>query len=197
MQQKPLNWGAILVGWAVKAFIGGFVVNVMNGIVMASSAVGMFGQMSKLPRGTQPTPQQVQNLAMQMQQRLLSPTLLISSVLLGTLFLILGGFIAGKMAGHSEVRHATFVGIISFVIAVVTSLSALFVTTGAKMGAPGSGFGVPMAAILAPILLSIPMAMLGGMLAEMTRKPEGRNLLAADGVAGNATPDAFDAIPRV
>lgn len=181
MQQKPLNWGAIIAGWAVKAFVGGFLVGILTAISVASGTMGMIGQLSRLPKGTQPTPQQMQNMTAQMGHNLFSPTLLIAIVLIGTLFLILGGFIAGKIAGHSEVRHAMFVGIISCVISLVTSLPSLFVASR------GTGFSTPIAATLAPIVLAIPMAMLGGMLAEMMRKPE----------TAAPTQNAFDPIPRI
>lgn len=189
MEQKPLNWVAILVGWAVKAFAGGAIVMILTTVLFASSAASnmtkMMAQMSKMPKGTKASPQQIQEMAHQLQQSLFSPSLIITTLIIGTIFLILGGFTAGKMAGHAEVKHAMIVGIISFVLAIFTSLPSFFVAA--------SGFGPPIISVVMPILLSIPMAMLGGMLAEMTRGTtrQGRDLLASD------APSAFDPIPRI
>lgn len=178
METRPLNWGAIAAGWAVKTLVGGLFGGIVGGIVGASNAANMMSQMSRMPRGTPGARVDPQQLAAQMQSILSSPALLISGLIVSTLFAIIGGFVTGRMAKHSEVRHAGIMGAISFALTLLLSLPTLL--------SPIHIF--PIWATLMPLLLVIPMAILGGLLAEKMRKPE---------VVAPASPGSFDPIPRI
>lgn len=173
METQQLNWGAIAVGWAVKTFGGGLFGGLVGGLVGASNATSMMSRAGA--PGARVDPQQ---MAAQMQSILTSPALLISGLIVSTLFAVIGGFVTGRMARHSEARHAGIMGGISFVLMLLLSLSALL--------DPIRIF--PIWATITPLLLVIPMTILGGLLAEKMRKP--------DAVAP-ASSGSLDPIPRI
>jgi len=68
-------------------------------------------------------------------------------------FLVIGGYITGRSSGENEVSHAAIVGAAALV------LGCIF----------GSARGIPDWIAIATIICSIPMAMIGGLLARLDR----------------------------
>lgn len=151
----------------------------MGGIIGASNAASMMSQMSKMPRpGTPGAPVDAQQMATQIQSIIASPALLISGLVISTIFTVIGGFVAGRMAGHAEVKHAGIMGAISLALSLLLSLPALLSPIRFA----------PLGFTIVPLVLAVPMAILGGLIAEKLRKPE---------AAVSASPGAFDPIPRI
>lgn len=134
---KKINIKAIIVGTLVDiggSIAIGIVIGIVAGIIYASSNGGMEGFE---------------------EYSVTSVPLLVTSLIVGLVFVSLGGYVAGKIAKENEIMNALTVGVIAILLGILfTSVYPVWFNV--------ASFG-----------LILPFAYLGGILSSRAKQPNG------------------------
>jgi branched-subunit amino acid ABC-type transport system permease component len=143
---KNLNVKAVVIGTAVDilgTLIASLVIGVVWGLAYAASKGG----------GTPPNPEEMAKLFQT------SFSFLLASLVLGLVFVMVGGFVAAHLARRAELPNALAMGFLSLILAGVMVVIS-----------PDAG---PAWYAATGIILTVPAALLGGYLRLQTRSQEG------------------------
>ncbi len=94
-----------------------------------------------------------------LKEMLSSQEVLLDLLIIGALCTILGGYVAGRIAGTEEVKHGALVGAVSLIIGIL------------QTGMAGEASQVPYWHELLGYLLAIPAGALGGFFAQGRARP--------------------------
>lgn len=133
-------------GIRIRAVAFGAAVDVGCTFVFAV-ALGIVLGFVLLSGGTDP-----EDLARELEELAKNDVVMLGSSIVGLCFTILGGYVAGRIAGHSQIRHGLLTGVVSMAL-------------GSLLGTPW-GEGVPLWYTVSALLLPIPAAGFGGWLSE-------------------------------
>jgi len=90
------------------------------------------------------------------------PFIFMLSTIFFAIFSILGGFVAGRVAGHSHIRHAFYLGVIFWII-IILGILIRYLTNIGYSGIYGIAYSI------LGFVLIVPFVLFGGRLASKSR----------------------------
>ncbi len=106
MEERRIDWKAVLVG-ALTDTMG-----TLTFVSLVGLAAAFVADLQHVPIS-------------EMEARLQRPASMTAMMIIGLAFTVLGGFIAGRMAGKREILHGALVGCVGIIVGLIVPRSAL------------------------------------------------------------------------
>ena len=145
----PIEPASVFTGLQIRPIVAGVIVDYVATYVAMFAYIALFVAGKLLEKG---------DLSEEALRRYaVSPEGLLFGFAIGTLCIVLGGFVAGRLAKAFEVKHGAAVGVGSLIVSTLEHAMA------------ESDFPLPEWFVLISYLAAIPAGALGGYLAERLR----------------------------